>query len=353
MVGGMANMGRMTIGKKIAGVMAFILILIVIMAGTSFYSLTNSKELLAAVNEANERVMVSDDIVSQYKEAVLAIRSYVAYGDESAYQKVEPEMDKTIALEQKLLAMARADKRQEVQAVIDKTTTYKKIIVSQYMPLARQYQTNLSAGNLSEALAAKQKMDNVAQQARALAKEVDESVNFFSDANKTHADSLVQESMTNANRVIYVSVILSLISLLFAVFAALVLTRVIKKPVIEIVGIANAYADGDLRDEVHWQSNDEFGDLADSLRLMHKNFVEMISNIRISSEQLAAASEETAASTEEVTASSEEISRNMENLAKEADNGNKSMLEASQSLVQLSSLIQIAKSKSQTSMESA
>ncbi len=349
----MANMGRMTIGKKIAGVMAFILILIVIMAGTSFYSLTNSKELLAAVNEANERVMVSDDIVSQYKEAVLAIRSYVAYGDESAYQKVEPEMDKTIALEQKLLAMARADKRQEVQAVIDKTTTYKKIIVSQYMPLARQYQTNLSAGNLSEALAAKQKMDNVAQQARALAKEVDESVNFFSDANKTHADSLVQESMTNANRVIYVSVILSLISLLFAVFAALVLTRVIKKPVIEIVGIANAYADGDLRDEVHWQSNDEFGDLADSLRLMHKNFVEMISNIRISSEQLAAASEETAASTEEVTASSEEISRNMENLAKEADNGNKSMLEASQSLVQLSSLIQIAKSKSQTSMESA
>lgn len=335
---------RLTVGMKIALSMGFIVLLILIMSVTSVVSLQNSKDDLEKLDAANERANLSNNIVTHYKNTILGIRTYVAFGDEAFAQKAEPDLNKLVELENKLLQLARPEKKGEVQAVIDTTTKYKNIVLTEYMPVARAYNAELAKGNFAGAVELKQKLAEITARVTPLATSVGNTVDGFSEANIQVANSLLKEGVASANRVIMVSLILSAILLLIGIGVSITLTNMIRRPVVEITEVANQYAVGDLRNHVNITSSDEFGDLANSLRAMNKNFVDMISNIRSSSQQLAAGSEEMAASTEEVTSTSSEVSRKMELLSSEAETGNHAMLEAAEALVQLSGLINMAQS---------
>lgn len=336
---------KVKIGTKIALSFGVIITLILFMTINSGISLNNAKNDLQKINEANVRMGIAEDIVTQYQVAISDIRGYVAYGDENQASKIEKDLTQVLALEQELLQLARAEKKQEVQGLIDETTKYKNTIVTEYLPVAKQYNGELAAGNFVKAQEQRSRLIQIAKSVAPQAANIEKTTNDFSTINTEVTRGLIKESSKVASSVFTTSIVVSLLVLLIGVFIALRLTNSIRKPVIALTTIANQYASGDLRKTVEVQTNDEIGELADSIRIMHKHFVEMISNIRTASEQLAGASEGMAASTEEVTATSGEISNNMQRLAKEAESGNESMLEAAQALVQLSSLIQMAKAK--------
>ncbi|MBP2626523.1 MAG: methyl-accepting chemotaxis sensory transducer [Firmicutes bacterium] len=336
---------KLKIGAKIALSFGVIIALIMLMAINSLLSLRNANGDLVKINEANARMALADDIVIQYKVTVSDIRVYVAYGDEALIGKTESNFNQVLTLEKELLSMARSEKKQEVQVLIDETTKQKNTIISEYMPAAKEYNTELTTGNLAKAQESKMKLIQISQRLAPQAAWIEKTTDDLSRANTDVAKGLIKESIAAANSVMMISIVISLLVLLLGIAIAVILTNMIRRPIIGLTAIANQYANGDLRNSVEVTSTDEIGELANSIEIMHKHFVEMISNIRSASEQLAATSEEMAASTEEVTATSGEISSNMQNLAKEADSGNQSMLEASQALVQLSSLIQMAKAK--------
>lgn len=336
---------RLKVGAKIGLSFGVVITLIVILAAYSLVSLRTGNENLVKINEANIRMNLANDIVIQYKATVSEIRAYVAYGDENRFTKVEGNFNQVLTLEKELLQLARPDKKQAVQALVDDTTKYKNTIMTEYMPVAKEYNKELAAGNFAKAEEHKAKLTQIAKNVVPQAAAIEKTTDEFSSINVDAAKGLIKESISTADNVMMSSIIISLLVLLFGIAIAIFLTNMIRRPVIELTTIAKEYAQGDLRNNVKVQTTDEIGELADSIRTMHNAFVDMISNIRSASEQLAATSEEMAASTEEVTATSGEISDNMLNLAKEAEGGNQSMLNASQALVQLSSLIQMAKSK--------
>lgn len=344
---------KTSVAIKIGGSFGIIILLILFMAISSFFSLQQEKNDLKKLEVVNDRVQLSDDIVIQYQDVVVNTRSYVAFGDQENVQKIETGLTKTLELEKKLFDIAQPENKQAVQAVIAQTTTYQQIILNEFLPAAKSYNRQLSAGDFVQAIMEKQKLNQIVAKMLSTVTSIEKAVNEFSASNVKVSNDLLKENISNANHVIWTSAILSVVLLVLGVIISIVLTRMIHKPVTEINSIANQYAQGDFRDEVRLTAADEFGELADSLRAMHQNFVEMISNIRTSSEQLAAGSEQMAASIEEVTATSEEVSKNMESLDKEAENGNATMLEASKALVQLSSLIQIAKSKANVTVDSS
>ena len=336
---------KMRIGTKMALSFGVIITLILFMGINSLLSLQNAKADLAKINAANTRMALADDIVIQYKATVSGIRAYVAYGDEAQLGKVESNFNQVLTLEKQLLGMARSEKRQEVQSLIDETSKYKDTIMTQYLPIAKEYNTALAAGDFIKAQESKIKLVEIVKRVATQAAGIEKVTDDFSTVNIDVAQALIKESIETANSVMMTSIVISCLVLLFGVAIAVILTNMIRRPILQLTTIADQYASGDLRNKVEVKSSDEIGQLANSIEIMHQHFVEMISNIRTASEQLAATSEEMAASTEQVTSSSEEISNNMQSLAQEAEAGNKSMLEASQALVQLSSLIQIAKSK--------
>lgn len=336
---------KLKIGTKIALSFGIVIALMLLMAVNSGMSLNNIKGDLLKINEANVRMELANKIVIQYQITIADIRSYVAYGDEAQISKVENDFTQVLALEKELLNLARAEKKQEVQGLIDETTKYKNTVMTDYMSVAKQYNAELAAGNFAKAQEHKVKLVQIAKSVAGQAAAIEKTTNGFSDINVDVTKGLIKDSVANGGNAVTTSIVISVLVLVIGLGIAIRLTTMIRTPVVELTNIANEYANGDLRNEVRVQTSDEIGQLADSIRIMHKHFVEMITNIRVASEQLAQASEGMAASTEQVTATSGEISNNMQNLATEAESGNKSMLEAAQALVQLSSLIQMAKSK--------
>ncbi|WP_378955273.1 methyl-accepting chemotaxis protein [Pelosinus sp. sgz500959] len=344
---------KLKVGAKIALSFGVIIVLIMTMGIYSLSSLRSANEDLTKINDANARMNLANDIVIQYKLTVSEIRAYVAYGDEVRFNNVEGNFNKVLTLENELVQMARPEKKEAVQALVDKTVKYKNTIMTEYMPIAKAYNAELLAGNFVKSEEYRQKLTQIAKKVGPQAAEIEKITDEFSNNNVADAKGLIKDSIARANNVMMSSTVISLFVLLFGITIAIILTNMIRRPVIALTEVAKQYAQGDLRSHVEVKTSDEIGELADSLRTMHTSFVDMISNIRSASEQLAATSEEMAASTEEVTATSGEISDNMRNLAIEAETGNQSMLDASQALVQLSSLIQIAKAKAEHTCENS
>ncbi|AIF52680.1 methyl-accepting chemotaxis protein [Pelosinus sp. UFO1] len=344
---------QLKIGTKIAASFGVVIALILIMAINSLISLGNAKDDLEKIEQANVRMTLANDIAYQYKVTVSGLRAYVAYGDDAYLGKIDSDFEKVIKLEKDLLALARPDKKAEVQNVIDETTKYKNAVLSEFVPNAKQYNTLLAAGNYSAAQEYKVKLVEFAKRVAPQAAAIEKALDGFAAINVELSKGLVAQSIANGKSVMTTSTVISVLVLVLGIIIAITLTNMIRRPITKLTAIAHQYAQGDLRGDIEVTSSDEIGQLAGSLQEMHKHFVEMISNIRSASEQLAAASQEMAASTEEVTSSSEEVSANMQQLAQEADLGNRSMLEASQALVELSSLIQIAKSKADNTVENS
>ena len=344
---------QLKIGTKIAASFGVVIALILILVVNSLISLGNAKDDLEKIEQANVRMNLAGDIAYQYKVTVSGLRAYVAYGDDAYLGKVDSDFEKVIKLEKDLLALARPDKKAEVQNVIDETTKYKNAVLSEFVPNAKQYNTLLAAGNYSAAQEYKVKLVEFAKRVAPQAAAIEKNLDGFAAINVELSKGLVAQSISNGKSVMTTSTVISVLVLVLGIIIAITLTNMIRRPITKLTVIAHQYAQGDLRGDIEVTSSDEIGQLAGSLQEMHKHFVEMISNIRSASEQLAAASQEMAASTEEVTSSSEEVSANMQQLAQEADLGNRSMLEASQALVELSSLIQIAKSKADNTVENS
>ncbi|EIW20478.1 MULTISPECIES: methyl-accepting chemotaxis protein [Pelosinus] len=341
---------KLKIGAKIAVSFAIVIVLIFIMAINSFISLNDAKNDLENINQANVRMAIADAITIQYKITVSDLRAYAAYGDDIYLNRINNDFEKVIQLENDFLALARPEKKQEFQAVIDETMKYKNTIIAEFVPLAKEYNLLIAAGDYSKAQETKVKLADFAKRVAPQSQAIEEALDGFAQSNVEVANGSIKESISSNNTVIITSGIISFVVLVLGIIIAITLTNMIRRPVVKLTEIAHQYANGDLRSQVEVASSDEIGELSASLQEMHKNFVEMITNIRSASGQLASASEEMATSTEEVTSSSEDVSKNMQHLAQEADLGNQSMLEASQALVELSSLIQIAKSKSENTI---
>ncbi len=344
---------KLKVGTKFAISFGIIIFLIIIMAVNSLIASQKAENELAKINDANTRMALADGIVIQYKATVSGIRAYISYGDITYLGEVEGNLDKILALEDELWRIARTEKKQEVQSLIDETSQYKAIILKELLPVAREYNTALVTGNISQIQECRGKLSAISKRAAPLVQSIEKSLDELSASNANLAKELIKDSMNRAQSVTIVSSVMSLVVLILGVAIAFILTNMIRRPVTTLTNIANQYADGDLRNSIDIKSSDEIGELADSIHIMRDHFITMIGEIRTAADQLAASSEEMAASTEEVTSTSEEISRNMQNVAREAEAGNKSMVDASKALVHLSSLIQIAKSKADHTCENS
>ncbi len=71
---------------------------------------------------------------------------------------------------------------------------------------------------------------------------------------------------------------LMVIAVLFVVFIAIYITKALKMPLVEIEEAANSMANGDFNVSISYESNDELGSLAESMRTMANNTNEVIND---------------------------------------------------------------------------
>ncbi|MBN2220819.1 MAG: HAMP domain-containing protein [Vallitaleaceae bacterium] len=142
---------------------------------------------------------------------------------------------------------------------------------------------------------------------------------------KASLEELTELIVSEADRDVASSKMIIIILAIAGTFVAILLgtfiSRLIKKPISDLVSVAEEIKNGNLRVAIKLNTKDELGDLANSFREMTTNMNEVMTNINSASEQVASGSRqvsdssmslsqgatEQASSIEELTASIEEI----------------------------------------------
>ena len=331
---------RLNVGAKIGGGFGLIILLILLMVGYSYVSLREAKNSLVQIQQANERMALADETIIVYKDAISLIRNYVAYGDEMQAAKVSESLEKILATEKRLLEIARPDKKALVQGVIADTTKYREILVTEFMPAAVAYNRAVRASDFALAVQAKARLSEVAKVASPIAQKVEDTLQEIAEANSKIATDNIKESIADADGVIRISGILGGGALLLGIAIAILLTNMVRRPIIQLSVRADEYASGDLRNKIEFRSNDELGDLADSLRRMNENFRAMVRNITASSEQVAASSEELTAGAQQSAEASANIAASIGEVAKGSEKQVSAVNETSAVVQEISATMQ-------------
>ena len=121
---------------------------------------------------------------------------------------------------------------------------------------------------------------------------------------------LENEIMASSNRVLKITIIISVLGLMIIAAAVWLIVRRIVKPVRRVAELSERAKLGDLtitRDEFEIRSRDELGEMADSLAAMIENQAETVSGIQNLANIVSSAAEGLAALSQEANASMEEV----------------------------------------------
>lgn len=165
---------------------------------------------------------------------------------------------------------------------------------------------------------------------------------------KAHSAQGIVTNSAAANRSILIMVIIILIGMVVAVILGIFISRMISKPVKDLVAVAEKMALGDLNVSIEVKSKDEIGALSAAFSTMVTSINEVLSNINVSSEQVASGSRqvsdssqalsqgttEQASSIEQLTASMEEISAQTKQNAIHANQANELSVTATENAAQ-------------------
>ncbi|HYE09050.1 MAG TPA: methyl-accepting chemotaxis protein [Patescibacteria group bacterium] len=155
-------------------------------------------------------------------------------------------------------------------------------------------------------------------------------------------DEYMKPALTIRQSTSIIAVSCIIIAMLIAYFIS---TYNIVLPIRKLQQLMSKAGNGDLTVSANIKTKDEIGELAKSFNEMIAHQSGIVSQVRIGAQELAAAAEEMAASTEQINVATEEINTSIQTVAAGAQKQNESIIDTSQVLVQLSSLVQIARSK--------
>ncbi|MDF2875782.1 MAG: methyl-accepting chemotaxis sensory transducer [Sporomusa sp.] len=238
---------KLKIGTKIGVGFGIVMVLIAVNVLYSVSVLSGIASNAEIVESANQRLSYGSNIAYQYQKAVVTIRTYVAFGDPTVADKVEAELKETIRLETELLKITQTDKRTEIEQMLANSQKYSNIILNDYMPLARLYHQEIAAGNYGKAQEQKARLNEVAKVVVPLSVDVDKILKAVANDNeKIVADNLHYTS-TSAHDTKSISMIVGAIALILGGVLSVVLTLMVKKPVVQLAAVTEKYAQGDLR----------------------------------------------------------------------------------------------------------
>jgi methyl-accepting chemotaxis protein len=122
--------------------------------------------------------------------------------------------------------------------------------------------------------------------------------------NKAGSDS-IQSIISNYTSGRNVIIIVGMIAVIFAIILALIISQGFVTSVSKLLSLMVKMASGDLRENVHIKSRDEFGKLAEAANDMIASLRKLIGGTALSAQSVAAAAEEISATTEEIAGGSQ------------------------------------------------
>lgn len=164
-------------------------------------------------------------------------------------------------------------------------------------------------------------MEIVSGEGNDIRTQIEKDVKRLVEIKVNSASDVARDNTTMANTAMTLMISLVVIGVILSIALGFVISNVIKKPLSQMVKVANEIAQGNLNVDLDIHTKDEVGMLATAFRSMTENINEVMTNINSASDQVASGSRqvsdssmslsqgatEQASSIEELTASIEEI----------------------------------------------
>ena len=324
---------QMTLARKM--VAYFLLVIIVAIAGFMYTVFACATAQVSVDNLKGKipRMQKNNDLAYNAVAQASNVRAYLLYGEEQYLDEYKKLADLNVKLEDELIKDATTEETRnltnDIKALNEK---YVDITNDKLIPLLR-------AGNKDAAMEVA--VNELAPLGSQVLAKIEESKTLrFSTIN------LAMDNTYNATNkaklvVIVAAILVAIIGILIAMFAA----RKITAPIKVIQGLMAEASAGNLLVKAVVQTKDEIGQLCESFNIMIGSQQEIVKAVKNSSVELAAASQDMASSSSQVSVATTTISEKTQMVALAMEDASNSSVETSQVLIELSALIQIAKDK--------
>jgi methyl-accepting chemotaxis protein len=182
---------------------------------------------------------------------------------------------------------------------------------------------------------------------------------FIEERTKLRANRYADATAT-ARAMRNTTIIIVIVSLMFGIVVAMLISRGITNPVRKLVDAASIISKGDLTPEVEVESHDEIGQLAGSFREMTASLREIVKrvlttagDVSASSQQFSSAAQQTSASVQQVSSAIQQLAKGAQIQAQRIEETTKAMEQLNASVSQSAQSAQEAASASTQTNQSA
>lgn len=287
----------MKVGVKIALGFCLVIVVVLAMGGTSYYSAGKVETQMTEIARSSQRVELVNAVTQVFTEGTMATRGYMLYGRDTFSKQATDKYDEALKNATALLPLARPEKKADVEKLIANIKHYKEAIQNNLFPVVQQYHREKSTGSATST-ALKALEDQFIAIATPLVKVTDEINKTTNDLVTENRKAINNQMAASASAVTTVKVStlsLSVAALLIVIVVSILLTRMITKPLTTVSArlddMAQGHFDRDI-DPKYMSRSDEFGDMGRSFDRMLRSMRQLIGQVSQSAEQLAASSEE-------------------------------------------------------------
>lgn len=275
--------------------------LVIIMATITTVNIINTNSNTEEMVDEELALLIADDQLSlSISQRIAAARGYILFGDAMYKNLFDQYTEKSKEYQEQLLTLSGSE---EVQNVINKTSDWEEQVITDVFG---RYDKGDVTGATSYLHSSVEPYSN------ALIQDYEKLTTSRVASITNKADSVIDLGKQS----LILTVIISLLVILFGISIALLTSNSITKPIKKVMERMNIIAYGDLTSEpLEVTSEDETGQLAIAINQMQVMEKEVMEGMKMASEMLTNHSNDLTQSANEVKSGSEQVATTMQELA--------------------------------------
>ncbi|MDF2568814.1 MAG: methyl-accepting chemotaxis sensory transducer [Sporomusa sp.] len=305
-------------GVKISLALILLLGLLGLIGGTSIISSFALKTDIKEIEVSNQRAILAAKAENEYTGAVLEIRRFIADGDDKYSKNFEEKLNNVLGLEARLLELTEADHKNEIEKLVQDTTSYKKGVTEQLIPMLRQQFIEKQAGNTARYNELAGQSATTTRTLTPYAQSIQKILHATMEENSKIAADKVNSAQNRNSEAVITAIVIVGISLLVGVGCSIVLTKMVTRPIYAVTAHLDKMAEGNYTAHLDTQllaRKDEFGNVATSLTQLQQNTRALLLQVQQGAEHLAGSSEQLTASAEQSAQATQQVAETISHVA--------------------------------------
>ncbi|MBU8881357.1 HAMP domain-containing protein [Bacillus sp. FJAT-29790] len=278
---------------------SIVILLVVIFGVYNYFVIKKSNEEARNIVEKELPLLIANEEMARtMSNRASTARGYVLYGGDYK-ERFNNHTEEGKQIEETVRKIGASE---EFSKLVDRTVEWRKQVTEQVFNEVEKGNKELATRNL----------EKLTPEMR----EIMDGYNGLAVKSQNSINEIEQTIAANGEKSLFVATVITILIIVFSVASALITSKVITTPLVQVMERMKLIANGDLSNEpLTTKSHDEVGQLVAATNEMGSNIRELLSEINIVSGSITSQSEELTQSADEVNAGSQQIATTMQELA--------------------------------------